>query len=163
MKYGGECIFPAGKAAQTEVAVAPELVAMLQRLEKVVQTLEPKGPEQRQGNSAPSSSRPEGSREHNQHSPPASAPTIEVSATGVDAEAPVPDGTVCFEARGQALGSSKDSSPKAKDGENGGRIIVDAGRDTYVRRWFWETLNAEVSNILPQSIAFLNSHYELTG
>ncbi|KAK2772758.1 hypothetical protein CKAH01_13842 [Colletotrichum kahawae] len=61
-------------------------------------------------------------------------------------EAPVPDGTVYFEARGQALGSSKDSSPKAKDGENGGRIIVDAGRDTYVRRWFWETLNAEASS-----------------
>ncbi|KAE9569063.1 hypothetical protein CGMCC3_g14812 [Colletotrichum fructicola] len=119
---------------------------MLQRLEKVVQTLEPKGPEQRQGNSAPSPPQPEGTREHKHPSPPASAPTIEIPATEVGVEALVQDDTVCFEDYGQASEPSKDSVPKTKDGENGGRIIVDAGRDTYVRRWFWETLNAEASS-----------------
>lgn len=136
---------------------------MLQRLEKVVQTLKPKGPEQRQGNSAPSPPQPEGTREHKNPSPPASAPTIEIPATEAGVEALVQDDTACFEDYGQASEPSKDSVPKTKDGENGGRIIVDAGRDTYVRRWFWETLNAEVSTILPHIVVFTASHRGFTG
>lgn len=144
VKYGGECVFPAGKAIQTGVAVAPELVAMLQRLEKVVQTLEPREPERPQANTTPLPTLPECDRD--QDRPPTSAPrpTTGDATTGGGAEAPVQDEIICLEDHTHAPELSRECIAKAREDEDGGKIIVDAGRDTYVRRWFWDTHNAEV-------------------
>lgn len=145
VKYSGKCVFPAGKAALTEVAAAPELVAMLLRLEKVVQTLEPREPERPQANTTPLPTPPVSDRD--QDRPPTSAPrpTTGGATAGGGAEAPVQDEIICLDDHTHTPDLSRDSVARTRVDEDGGKIIVDAGRDTYVRRWFWDTQNAEVS------------------
>ncbi|KAM5369661.1 hypothetical protein ACJZ2D_008920 [Fusarium nematophilum] len=88
-KAGCECVFPDVTASRTQVTMTPELVEMLHRLEKAVQTLEP---------------------------------------------------------RDQERSENRPSSVSSSHGESPGKIVRDHGRDTYVRRWFWDDGSTEMSS-----------------
>ncbi|KAI3534142.1 hypothetical protein CABS03_10144 [Colletotrichum abscissum] len=145
VKYGGECVFPAAKTSQTQMVMTPELVEMLQRLEKVVQTLEPKDgdrqdpvdPQQAHKNND------EGDRERPQ-SPIPSPLAEDLGATDLGSFGP----TI---GPGVQIGRSNPPSAELQSvtsshGGSDGRIVRDAGRDTYVRRWFWEDCKSEISS-----------------
>ncbi|KAK1454971.1 hypothetical protein CMEL01_03731 [Colletotrichum melonis] len=130
VKYGGECVFPAAKTSQTQMVMTPELVEMLQRLEKVVQTLEPKDGD-RQDPVDPQQAHKhndEGDREPPQ-SPIPSPMAEDLSATDLGSFGP----TI---GPGVQIGRSNPPSAELQSvtsshGGSDGRIVRDAGRDTY--------------------------------
>ncbi|KAK1710615.1 uncharacterized protein BDZ83DRAFT_711221 [Colletotrichum acutatum] len=143
VKYGGECVFPAAKTSQTQMVMTPELVEMLRRLEKVVQTLEPKDGDRQDpvDPQQPHKHNDENDRERPQS--PIPLPMVEdLDATDLGSIGPT---------MGPEVQMGRSNPPSAKlqsvassHGGSDGRIVRDAGRDTYVRRWFWEDCKSEV-------------------
>ncbi|KAK1690549.1 hypothetical protein BDP55DRAFT_756325 [Colletotrichum godetiae] len=146
VKYGGECSFPAAKANHTQMVMTPELVEMIQRLEKVVQTLEPKDGD-RQEPVPPeqtNSHNDDGDQERLQY--PLPSPMVEdIDATELGSFDPA---MVTDVQNGPSDLSNTEGSSVVLPNHRGsdGRIIRDAGKDTYVRRWFWEDCNSEISS-----------------
>lgn len=147
VKAGIECVFPVTSSSRMDLGGTPELVEMLQRLEKAVQTLGPKNSEA----NADTSTAGHGTSLHGDSQPDLrqplnSTPTLGRTATETGVE-------ICGQGNISAVGGTTQSQgPRAKapsvsssHGEGPGKIIRDHGRDTYVRRWFWDDENAEVS------------------
>ncbi|KAI7777976.1 hypothetical protein LA080_002888 [Diaporthe eres] len=105
VKAGVGCVFPATASNRTEVGGTPELVEMLQRLEKAVQTLGPRNAQKAE------------STLRTGHEPSSQVDRQIDPRQRLDGKAP-------------SVSSSHAESP--------GKIIRDHGRDTYVRRWFWD-------------------------
>lgn len=136
VKAGIECVFPATSSNRTEVGVTPDLVEMLQRLEKAVQTLGPRSSENTGGH---------GDRQSNLRQPLEPTTTLGGTVNQTDA------GICAQNSRAETESVSLGHGPEAKapsvssSHEQGpGKIIRDHGRDTYVRRWFWDDGNVEV-------------------
>lgn len=139
VKAGIECVFPATSSNRTEVGITPDLVEMLQRLEKAVQTLGPNSSEKTSG----PSSRGDRQTDLRQPSDPTttSGGTINQTDAGIcvqDRRAETESVNLSHrpEGKGPSVSSSHEQGP--------GKIVRDHGRDTYVRRWFWDDGNVEV-------------------
>lgn len=139
VKAGIECVFPAASSNRTEVGVSPDLVEMLQRLEKAVQTLGPSSTERTGG---PSS---RGDRQTDLGQPLDPTTTLgglenqtDAGICAQDTRTEIEIGNLGHAPEGKApsVSSSHEQGP--------GKIIRDHGRDTYVRRWFWDDGNVEV-------------------
>lgn len=147
VKAGIECVFPTNAANRNEAGRTPELVDMLQGLEKAVQTLGPKYHEK------PDSVLPSahGLLSHDDgprielRLPSAPPATLESATTQTDVEPSNQEGTTELQRTSQITGvKGKASSVSSSHGESPGRIVRDHGKDTYVRRWFWDDGNTEV-------------------
>ncbi|KAG7044484.1 mitogen-activated protein kinase kinase kinase [Colletotrichum scovillei] len=132
VKYGGECVFPAAKTSQTQMVMTPELVEMLQRLEKVVQTLEPKDGDRQDpvDPQHPHKHNDGGDRERPQS--PIPSPMVEdIDATNLGSFSPTMGPGV--QAGCSNPPSAELQSVTSSHGGSDGRIVRDAGRDTYRR------------------------------
>lgn len=147
VKAGIECVFPNNATTRTEAGMTPELVEMLERLEKAVQTLGPK--DSVTSEVIPPTGHHPFSRDRGPQTdfrpPSAPSPTPEGAATKTGSG---------FHNQGVPIGIGKSSqgiesrgkapSVASSHGESPGKIVRDHGRDTYVRRWFWDEGNTEV-------------------
>lgn len=156
VKAGIECVFPTNAANRNEAGRTPELVDMLQRLEKAVQTLGPKYHEKPDSELPPAhgplSKDDDGPRTEFRLStaPPA---TLESVTNQTDVELSNQKGTSELGRTSQITGAKGEaSSVSSNHGESPGKIVRDHGKDTYVRRWFWDDGNTEVSIYEPSSI-----------
>lgn len=146
VKAGIECVFPVAASNRTEVGSTPELVEMLQRLEKAVQTLGPRNPEKseatlRPGHDASSHSGPQIDSRQRQ----GSITTLTEART--EARTNTCDHESTAEVGNKLQGKKpygKAPSVSSSHAESPGRIVRDHGRDTYVRRWFWDDESNEV-------------------
>lgn len=139
VKAGIECVFPAASSNRTEVGVSPDLVEMLQRLEKAVQTLGPSSSERTGG----PSSRGDRQTDLGQPLEPTTTlgGTVDQTDAGIcaqDRRAETQSGNLSHAEEGKA------PSVSSRHEQGPGKIIRDHGRDTYVRRWFWDDGNVEV-------------------
>ncbi|KAF7553479.1 hypothetical protein G7Z17_g3602 [Cylindrodendrum hubeiense] len=157
-KIGSECVFP-HVSNRSELALTPELMAMLQRLERVVQTLEPRDQEMPGINFAQQCN-----PEYNGHQNSASgyAPEDAAAMGGVERsdqaigaepfeqsfsfEHSEPGLVVESENKCTIWPSVKVPSASLSHKESPGRIVRDHGRDTYVKRWFWDECSTETSS-----------------
>ncbi|KAF4964443.1 hypothetical protein FSARC_7629 [Fusarium sarcochroum] len=152
VKAGNECVFPDVSANRSQVGMSPELVEMLQRLEKAIHTLEPG-----------SLDRPEGILPHEQLTVGDNRdilPALEHDSRQDDATIAMGDEPSNQNDKGpgaeldsQQPGSSKldgassiAPSVPSCHGDSPGKIIRDHGRDTYVKRWFWHDRSTETSS-----------------
>lgn len=133
-------------ANRADVGMNPDLIKMLQRLEKAVQTLDSRGSENYEA-IAPPRHDPlshEGPQIDLGHSLGPAA-TLGEATTETSSRIRDQKNTVEFE------NMSRDQGPKGKarsvsssHGESPGKIVRDNGRDMYVRRWFWGDEKDEV-------------------
>ncbi|KAL6404562.1 C6 transcription factor [Ilyonectria robusta] len=148
-KAGSKCIFPTMAANRNQVGMAPELVDMLQRLEKVVQTLEPREQEKLE-NILPSHHYPDGdgNRDRLQTQPSGPSPTLQDGAAEAGLETSKQSSSAREENLNQypELQKAKAPSTFSSREESPGMIVRDHGRETYVRRWFWDDGGTEVSS-----------------
>ncbi|KAH6952468.1 hypothetical protein BKA56DRAFT_638437 [Ilyonectria sp. MPI-CAGE-AT-0026] len=148
-KAGSECIFPSIAANRNQAGMAPELVDMLHRLEKVVQTLEPREKEKLE-NILPSHHYPDGDRNRDRLQTQPSGPShaLEDGAAKAGHETSRQSSSVREENlnRSPELQKAKAPSTFSSQGESPGMIVRDHGRETYVRRWFWDDGGTEVSS-----------------
>ncbi|KAM5343949.1 hypothetical protein ACJ41O_012486 [Fusarium nematophilum] len=148
-KAGCECVFPDVTASRTQVTMTPELVEMLHRLEKAVQTLEPRDQE-RSENRVPQNPQPDGNTDRGREGVPPDEPqpVLEDPATTFAVDVPRQNGRAASENQipGQEPLKPKPSSVSSSHGESPGKIVRDHGRDTYVRRWFWDDGSTEMSS-----------------
>lgn len=148
VKAGIECVFPTNAANRNEAGRTPELVDMLQRLERAVQTLGPKCHEKPDSLLPPEHgpvSHDDGPRIE-LRLPTAPPATLGSATTQTDADLSNQEGMTELERPSQITGvKSKASSVSSSHGESPGRIVRDHGKDTYVRRWFWDDGNTEVN------------------
>lgn len=140
VKAGVECIFPATASSRAEVGGTPELVEMLQRLERAVQTLDSRN-----------SGRPgHGPSSHGDHAIDSSQPlgsttTLREAETATSRQTCNQNNAMDVEGMAQGLNPTcKAPSVSSSHGERPGKIVRDHGRDTYVRRWFWDDESNEV-------------------
>lgn len=147
VKAGIECIFPTNAANRNEAGRTPELVEMLQRLEKAVQTLGPKNHEKPATVLPPAHgplSNDAGPRIE-LRLPTAPPAALESATTETDGEVSNQEGTTELGRTSQITQvKGKASSVSSSHGESPGKIVRDHGKDTYVRRWFWDDGNTEV-------------------
>lgn len=142
VKAGIECVFPTNAANRNEAGRTPELVDMLERLEKAVQTLGPKYHEKPDSVLPPAHgplSNDDGPRIEIRL-PTAPPATLESVRTQTDSELSNHAGKMSQDPGVKGKASSVSSS----HGESPGKIVRDHGKDTYVRRWFWDDGNTEV-------------------
>lgn len=141
VKAGIECVFPVTASNRTDVGGTPELVEMLQRLEKAVQTLGPR----RSGNAEGEALRP--GRDPSSHADTQVdprqplGPTTTLGEVATESGANISNQGHAVEAESTVQGQKPDGkapSVSSSRAESPGKIIRDHGRDTYVRRWFWD-------------------------
>jgi len=124
----------------------PELVEMLQRLEKVMQTIGPKESDRPNG-TLPPDHLLDDHRNYDLVQPARSDSIQGKAATKAGVEASKHNEEVGIENPNPGPVSSRAKPPSASlsHGESPGKIVRDHGRDTYVRRWFWDDGSSEVS------------------
>lgn len=119
---------------------------MLQRLEKAVQTLGPRRPERTEAIlTAAHGPSTQGDSQIGPKQPLDDTTTLGETSAENGAE-------MCGQEKAtEAENSTRDQgrrgiapSVSSSHGEGHGKIIRDHGRDTYVRRWFWDDGNTEV-------------------
>lgn len=146
VKAGIECVFPVTASNRTEVGGTPELVEMLQRLEKAVQTLGPRATEKdtstlRPGHDQASHGGPQIDSRQLQ----GPVPTLGEAATETRIQICDQESAVEVESTAQCKKrDGKAPSVSSSHAESPGKIVRDHGRDTYVRRWFWDDESNEV-------------------
>lgn len=140
VKAGIECVFPATASSRTEVGGTPELVEMLQRLEKAVQTLGPRNTEKAESTLRPGHEpSSDGDTQIDPRQRLTSRATIRETATETGAHICDQGNAVEAESTIQVQRpDGKAPSVSSSHAESPGKIIRDHGRDTYVRRWFWD-------------------------
>lgn len=122
---------------------------MLQRLEKVVQTL---GPSRSENTGGPSS---RGDSQTDLRQPLGPTTILAGVSTQTGTETCSQESTAEIEGAIQGQGSEgKAPSVSSSHGKCHGKIIRDHGRDTYVRRWFWDDENGEVRNHMSSCLVF---------
>lgn len=140
VKAGIECVFPVTAPNRSEIGGTPELVEMLQRLEKAVQTLGPRNSEKSESTLRPGH---DPSSDGNPQIDPRQplGPTATVGETATETGAQIRDRESAVEVESAIRSQKPDGkapSVSSSHAESPGRIVRDHGRDTYVRRWFWD-------------------------
>lgn len=155
-KIGSECVFP-HISNRSQLALTPELMEMLQRLERVVQTLEPREQER-----PVETLRRQSNPQYDGHQQSASSFALDIAAAMPGAEHSqenmdvgpfdqsfgVEPSEPNIEVESDTQGpwpSIKIPSASSSYKDSPGRIVRDHGRDTYVKRWFWDECSTEVS------------------
>ncbi|KAL1847689.1 hypothetical protein Daus18300_013856 [Diaporthe australafricana] len=136
-------------ASRADVGMNPDLIKMLQRLEKAVQTLDAKGSERSEAISSPrhDSLSHEGPRIDFGYS---LAPAATLGEATIEAGPRVCDEETTIEVENMSRGQGpkgKARSVSSSHGESPGKIVRDHGRDMYVRRWFWSDEKDEISSV----------------
>ncbi|RSL41672.1 hypothetical protein CEP51_016560 [Fusarium floridanum] len=146
VKAGNECVFPASIANRAQVGMAPEIFEMLQRLEKAVQTLEPKESETAEA-SLPSNQFSDGDGQTEPLQPVVPTAAQEGAASEIQPEPYIQESSTGAEhqAEGQEA-TGKTPSAVSSRSESPGKIVRDHGKDIYVRRWFWDDGSTEISS-----------------
>lgn len=148
VKAGIECIFPVMTANRSEAGCTPELVEMLQRLERAVKTLDSRGSDNSVSTLPPSHNSLPSDDNHIDLRQP-SGPTTEVEGPTTKTRAQISEHESTAPVHSTNRGEKekgKASSVASSHAESPGRIVRDHGRDMYVRRWFWDDESTEVSN-----------------
>lgn len=148
IKTGNECMFPAVAANRIQAGVTPDLVEMLQRLEKVVQTLEPRESDETEAALGSENCQSFGG-DHQANlteQPSDNTATLAQTTGGNDAEPDDHEVITGLSNQNQPrVSQQKVTSVSSNLGKSPGRIVRDHGRNTYVRRWFWDDGSTEVT------------------
>ena len=124
--------------------MAPELFEMLQRLEKAVQTLEPKESETAEA-SLPSNQFSDGDGQTEPLQPVVPIAAQGGAATEIQPEPYIQESSAGAEHQGEVQeATGKTPSAVSSHSESPGKIVRDHGKDIYVRRWFWDDGSTEV-------------------
>jgi len=150
VKIGSECEFPDTLPSGGQIAVTPQLIDMLQRLERAVRNIEPQSASTLPTKVSENVPESRHSPVHHQPGGDKIVGTTEDEQVATIADA-CPISHTVHTSMSSADQYTTDRSSRGNISlpfthrEGQGRLVNEHGRDTYVRAWFWDIVSTEVT------------------